>query len=281
MSDAHHSFGSSPLPAGTRFAARVEYDGATYHGWQVQPQRDCPTVQAALEDALAQIANQPVVTACAGRTDTGVHGFAQIVHFDDPVGRSEKAWVMGTNTALPDTIRIHWAQPVAVDFHARFSAIARTYCYIIANTPVRPAQLAHSVTWVRRTLDAKAMDRAGQLLLGENDFSAFRAASCSANTPMRDVQSLTVSRRGDLVIIEITANAFLHHMVRNIVGSLIMVGAGLRETEWFRSVFHGRDRTRAADTAPAGGLYLTRVTYPDHFGLPSIPDGPMLLSALA
>ncbi|EED35148.1 tRNA pseudouridine synthase A [Luminiphilus syltensis NOR5-1B] len=221
-----------------------------------------------------------MVTGCAGRTDTGVHGFAQIVHFDDPVGRSEKAWVMGTNSALPSTVRVHWAHPVEDDFHARFSAELRTYRYVIANTRVHPAQLAGLVTWVRRALDADVMNKAAQALVGEHDFSAFRAASCGANTPMRRVEQISITRRGDLVVIEIAANAFLHHMVRNIAGSLIMVGSGLRTADWFRDIFRGRDRTVAADTAAAAGLYLIHVSYPDRFGLPPVPEGPMLLSAV-
>lgn len=264
--------------AGARVALRVEYNGAAFHGWQSQPHLDCPTVQDALEQALGQIAGQPVRSHCAGRTDTGVHGFGQIVHFDDPVGRSPKAWVMGVNSALPASVRVHWATPVNADFHARFSATERRYRYIIANTAVHPAGLAGLVAWYRRPLDAERMALAGQSLLGEQDFSAFRAAQCQASTPMRHVSALQVDRRGDFVVIDIRANAFLHHMVRNIAGTLQMVGAGLRPVEWVAELLEGRDRTKAADTASPAGLYLVEVTYPDTFGLPATPEGPTLLS---
>lgn len=269
---------SHPWAPGTRVALRVEYDGGAFHGWQAQPHLDCDTVQEALETGLASIANVPVRTHCAGRTDTGVHGFGQIVHFDDPVGRSAKAWVMGTNSVLPPSVRVHWARAVSDDFHARFSATARRYRYVIANTPVRPAQLSGLVSWYRRPLDVDLMNRAAQALVGEHDFSAFRAAQCQANTPVRDMIELTVHRRQDLVVIDLCANAFLHHMVRNIAGTLQLVGAGLRPVDWPGQLLLGRDRTVAADTASSAGLYLVSVTYPDHFGLPATPDGPTLLT---
>lgn len=268
----------SPLAAGSRVAMRVEYNGAAFHGWQAQPHLDCETVQEALEAALARIANRPIRTHCAGRTDTGVHGYGQIVHFDDVVGRSPKAWVMGTNSGLPPTVRIHWAVPVVPDFHARFSATARRYRYVIANTPVHPAQLHGLVSWYRRPLDHERMHAAAQVLVGEHDFSAFRAAQCQSNSPMRNLHAIEVSRQGDWVVIDIGANAFLHHMVRNIVGSLQMIGAGLRDVDWMQTLLLGRDRTVAADTASGSGLYLVEVTYPDHFGLPAVPEGPAFLS---
>lgn len=273
-------FSDKRVSAGTRFAARIEYNGARFHGWQAQPHLRCETVQERLEQALAQIANCPVRTHCAGRTDTGVHGFGQIIHFDDPIGRSAKAWVMGTNSALPDAIRVHWAEPVSTDFHARFSATARRYCYVIANTPVRSAHLSELVSWFRKPLDADAMHLAGQQLLGEQDFSAFRAASCQANSPMREIQKLSVERRGDLVLLDITANAFLHHMVRNIAGSLLLVGTGFRPVEWIGQLLADRDRSQAADTASGAGLYLMEVLYPAIFALPKTPSGPMMLSGL-
>ncbi len=268
------------MSAGTRFAARIEYNGSRFHGWQAQPHLSCATVQESLEMALAQIANCPVRSHCAGRTDTGVHGFGQIIHFDDPVGRSAKAWVMGTNSALPEAIRVHWAQPVNDDFHARFSATARRYCYVIANTVVRSAHLAELVSWFRKPLDSQAMHIAGQQLLGVRDFSAFRAASCQANSPIREIRALSVERRGDLVLITITANAFLHHMVRNIAGSLLLVGSGVKPVEWIGQLLADRDRSQAADTSSGAGLYLMEVEYPAAFGLPSTPAGPMILSGL-
>lgn len=271
-------FDDRPLPVGTRLAARIEYHGSAFSGWQAQPHLSVDTVQETLEAALGSLAAAPVRVHAAGRTDTGVHGFAQIVHFDDPVGRSPKAWVMGTNSALPATVRVHWVQPVSSDFHARFSAQFRRYRYLIANTAVRPAQLSGLVTWYRRPLDAVVMDRSAQALVGEQDFSAFRAASCQSQSPRRDITRVAVERRGDLVAIDITANAFLHHMVRNIAGALMLVGAGLRDPAWVGELLAGRDRTVAADTAPGDGLYLIAVGYPEPFALPPTPDGPLLWS---
>ena len=267
----------SPLSSGSRVAARIEYHGGHYHGWQAQPHLGVPTVQEALEASLLKIAGESVRTTCAGRTDTGVHGFAQVVHFDDPVGRSLKAWVMGTNRHLPADIRIHWAREVGEAFHARFSATARRYRYIICNTPTRPALLHSLVTWYRHALDVGLMNDAAETLLGEHDFSAFRAASCRASSPNRCVTACTIARQGDYVVVDITANAFLHHMVRNIVGSLLAVGSQSSSVEWFEMVLRSRDRTQAADTAPAEGLYLVAVAYPAAFGLPETPDGPTLL----
>ncbi len=278
MAETPQSFPADPIPAGSRIACRIEYDGSQYHGWQAQPHLNVATVQEDLERGLSAVAATAVRVHCAGRTDTGVHGFSQVVHFDSPVARSSKSWVIGTNANLPRAVRVHWALPVAADFHARHSATARRYRYVIANTPVRPALLAGQVTWRREILDARAMDRAVKTLLGERDFSAFRAASCQSSTPMREVQSAGVKRLGDLVVIDIQANAFLHHMVRNIAGSLMAVGAGQRDESWMADLLAGRDRTAAADTAPADGLYLVAVQYPGDFGLPPTPEGPLLLS---
>jgi len=268
---------NQPLTAGQRVAARVEYHGGHYHGWQAQPHLVVPTVQEALEEALQKIAGVPLRTVCAGRTDTGVHAFSQVIHFDDPVGRSPKAWVMGTNRHLPADIRIHWAVPVATEFHARFSATSRRYRYIICNTDQRPALLDGLVAWERRPLDVAVMNEAAQCLLGEQDFSAFRAAHCQASTPMRCVSACSVESRQQRVVIDVTANAFLYHMVRNIAGSLIAVGLGAQSVDDFRSVLMGRDRSAAGDTAPAEGLYLVQVGYADAFALPIIPEGPSLL----
>ena len=270
---------SAPLSAGQRVALRIEYDGAAFHGWQAQPHLDCTTVQETLEWALAGIAGgRPLRVHCAGRTDTGVHGYGQIVHFDDPVGRAPKAWVMGTNSALPDSVRVHWAHPVPDSFHARHSAYARRYRYIIANTAVRPAHLVNRVSWYRRPLDADTMHRAAQVLVGEQDFSAFRASQCQSSTPWRSLTEIAVWRRGDFVIIDIEANAFLHHMVRNIAGSLLMVGAGLKPAPWIAELLAGKDRTVAADTASGSGLYLVAVRYPGEFDLPQTPEGPSWLT---
>jgi tRNA pseudouridine38-40 synthase len=224
------------------------------------------------------VADQPLRVHCAGRTDTGVHGHAQIIHFDAPVARSAKAWVLGVNANLPADIRVHWAVPVDSSFHARFSALSRSYRYIIANTPVRPAILSGRVTWQRRALDAALMHSEGQCLLGELDFSAFRAASCQSSSPMRNVSFLQVQRRGEFVLIDIQANAFLHHMVRNIAGSLMAVGTGRQPVGWLCAVLAGKDRTIAADTAAAQGLYLVDVSYPGHYDLPAPAAGPLMLT---
>ena len=271
-------FSDEALVPGTRVAARIEYHGGRYHGWQAQPHLDVATVQETLEEALSSVAGVSVTTTCAGRTDTGVHGYSQVIHFDDPAGRSIKAWVLGTNRHLPDDVRVHWAASVGADFHARFSATERCYRYIICNTSTKSAALDGLVTWYRHTLNLDLMNEACHLLLGEQDFSAFRAASCQAKTPYRNINRCSVERRGRLVVVDISANAFLHHMVRNIVGSLLAVGAGLRTVEWFENVLLKRDRTLAAETAPPDGLYLTAVSYPSAFGLPDTPKGPTLLT---
>tara|TARA_R110001599_G_scaffold353870_1_gene601264 strand:- start:48307 stop:49125 length:819 start_codon:yes stop_codon:yes gene_type:complete len=265
------------LPAGSRVVCRIEYDGRHYSGWQSQPQLTVTTVQDTLEQALSAVANIAVKVACAGRTDTGVHGFAQIIHFDAPVARSAKAWVLGANANLPFDVRVHWAVVADNSFHARFSALARRYRYVIANTPVRPAQLVGQVTWQRRALDHHLMHSAAQQLLGERDFSAFQAASCQSKTPMRNVHSVVVSRQRDLLVVDIKANAFLHHMVRNIVGSLMAVGIEREPPAWIGQLLEGRDRTVAAETAPADGLYLVEVEYPQQFALPATPYGPLLV----
>ena len=281
MADSPQHFPADPIPADSRIACRIEYDGSRYHGWQAQPHLDVATVQEDLERGLAAVADQAVRVHCAGRTDTGVHGFGQVIHFDAPVARSGKSWVLGSNANLPPHVRVHWAVPVATEFHARFSARARRYRYIIANTPVRPALLFSQVTWYRRPLDAVCMHRAAQALLGERDFSAFRAAACQSTTPMRNVHAVRVDRVGDLVVIDIKANAFLHHMVRNIAGSLLSVGSGYRPPEWISQLLAAGDRTVAADTAPPDGLYLVDVEYPGRYRLPITPAGPLLLAGAA
>lgn len=277
MTDYGRHFSSELIPAGSRVACRIEYDGSLYCGWQAQPHLDVETVQERLEQALAVVAACAVRVQCAGRTDTGVHGCEQIVHFDAPVERSGRSWVLGTNANLPPDIRVHWAIEVAPDFHARFSALSRRYRYLIANTPVRPAMLKSQVTWQRRPLDVDLMHTEAQSLLGEQDFSAFRASSCQSKTPMRNVHFIEVSRRAQWVIIDIQANAFLYHMVRNIAGSLMALGTGRQSQGWLESVLESRDRNVAAETAPADGLYLVRVDYPAKFGLPKSPAGPLML----
>ncbi|MEW9810081.1 MAG: tRNA pseudouridine(38-40) synthase TruA [Candidatus Symbiodolus clandestinus] len=259
-----------------RVALGVEYDGSHYRGWQQQA--GCATVQADLEAALAQVAAVPVMLVCAGRTDAGVHATGQVVHFDTRAQRPLVAWREGGNRYLPPTIRLRWARQVPEDFHARFSALSRCYRYIIDNHSWRPALWHSGISWIRQPLDAKLMHQAGQALIGEHDFSAFRASQCQSNSPWRRITQLSVSRRGNYLVLQVTANAFVHHMVRNIVGSLLLVGSGQRPTSWIAELLAGRDRRRSAATAKAQGLYLVRVTYPEGFQLPITPLGPLWFS---
>lgn len=263
-----------------RHALGVEYDGSGFCGWQrlnkpVDPAcpqrapRSEPTLQVALEQALSMVADAPVATVCAGRTDAGVHATCQVVHFDSDAARSPRAWVLGTTSRLPGSMCVRWCVPVADDFHARFSARARRYRYRILNRPVRPALGRQYLSWIRQTLDAGAMDRAARVLLGEHDFSAFRTVHCQAPHARRDMHAISVTRDGDEVVVDVKANAFLHHMVRNIVGSLLMVGAGDRPEEWIAELLAGRDRSLAGPTAPAAGLVFLGPSYPAHCNLPA------------
>jgi len=265
------------IAKGDRVALAVSYDGSAYSGWQSQRKPNVATVQDELEKTLALIANQPVRVQCAGRTDAGVHASEQIVHFDSPVDRPERAYVMGVNTNLPANIAVHWARVVDPSFNARFSATARRYRYIILNTPARPAILGSGLTWVNKPLEPAVMHRAAQALLGEQDFTSYRASSCQSRTPMRNVHRVDVSRRGDLIVIDIEANAFLHHMVRNIAGVLIDIGAGSKAQQWAGELLAARDRRQGAATASPHGLYLVHVSYPDNFGLPRSDPGPHFL----
>ena len=255
-----------------RIAIGLEYHGGAYVGWQNQPTR--PSVQGCLEAALGEVADAPVSAVCAGRTDAGVHARGQVVHFDTAAQRSMRAWVLGANSALPPDISVTWAQPVPAHFHARYCAEARTYRYIILNRRARSGLLARRITWVHRPLDAVAMRQAAALLEGEHDFSAFRAAECQAKSPVRRLERLSVRRADEWVILEATANAFLHHMVRNIAGLLIAIGKGEAPAGWAGELLAGRDRRRSAPTAPADGLYLWSVRYPQAFALPEPLDGP-------
>lgn len=261
-------------------ALAVSYDGSAYHGWQSQQKPKVPTVQDSLEEALSYIANESIKVHCAGRTDSGVHASHQVVHFQTPVARSEKAWVYGGNTRLPDSVAIHWAKPAVADFHARFSATARRYRYVISNTAIKPAILPDGVTHESRPLDSDLMHKEAQVLIGELDFSSFRAVACQSNTPMRNVHFIKVSRINHLVVIDIQANAFLYHMVRNIAGCLMDVGAGKYPAGWMKELLGARDRTVASATASPAGLYLVDVQYPDIFGLPEVDIGPYFLSML-
>lgn len=255
-----------------RIALGIEYMGGAYCGYQRQ--KHCPSVQQHLEYALSSIANETVELFCAGRTDTGVHAIGQVVHFDTEAMRPDKAWIQGTNTQLPSDIRVAWVKVVENEgeneFHARFSAVARQYRYVIYNRPVNSAVLAGRVTHEAYSLDAALMHQAAQALLGEQDFSSFRASACQASHARRNVQSVSVSRSGDFVFVDIQANAFLHHMVRNIVGSLIEVGKLHQSVEWIAQLLELQDRTQAAPTAPAEGLYFVNAIYPESLQIPQV-----------
>ena len=256
----------------SRIAVGLEYDGSAYAGWQAQSA--LRTIQQVSEQALSRIAAEPVSLVCAGRTDAGVHARAQVAHFDTHAQRSARSWVLGANSELPADVSLSWARPVPAHFHARYTAEARTYRYVILNRLARSALTAQRATWIHRPLDHEGMGEAALALLGEHDFSAFRSSECQAKSPIRRMERLVVERRGDWVLIEATANAFLHHMMRNIAGLLIAIGRAEAPPGWARTVLEGRDRTRAAATAPAAGLYLAGVRYPLAFGLPLAPaDG--------
>jgi tRNA pseudouridine38-40 synthase len=249
-----------------RIALGIEYVGTGFCGWQIQPQ--ARSVQGVLEDALSKVADQPVPLTCAGRTDAGVHALGQVVHFDTEASRPEKAWTMGTNSNLPSDISVRWAREMGEDFHARFSALSRTYRYVIYNAALRSPLMADRACWCHWPLDATAMQDGVQLLLGEHDFSAFRAAGCQARSPVRRVTAASVTRIGDLVCLEITSNAFLHHMVRNVVGTLMKVGRGDVRPDWVAEVLRAKDRRLAGMTAPPGGLYLIGVDYGELLDVP-------------
>ena len=263
-----------------RIALGVEYDGSRFHGWQTQ-QPGVRTVQTAVEAALSRVADEPISVICAGRTDTGVHAREQVVHFDTTARRPPHGWVMGANVHLPDDVSVLWAQEVDADFHARFSAIERTYRYWILNRLSRPALLARRATWIHRPLDAERMHRAGQALLGTHDFTSYRTVHCQANSPVRTLRRLRVERHGDLLCLEVSADGFLHHMVRNIAGVLIAIGSGEASEDWAAEVLACRDRTLGGVTAPPHGLYFHRVDYPPAVVLPRVTDegGATLLPA--
>ncbi len=261
----------------TRIALAVEYDGSAFCGWQRQQSPELPTVQAALEGALSQVADSPIKTTCAGRTDTGVHATCQVVHFDCAIDRGNKAWTRGVNSLLPAAIRVLWSKQVDPEFHARFAATARRYMYVIYCSESASALLAGKLCHVRQKLDVDAMHEAAQFLLGEQDFSAFRAAGCQSNSPNREVFATSVSRRGDLCLFDIRANAFLQHMVRNITGALISIGRGEQSPQWIGELLVGKDRTQAGVAAVPDGLYLMQVDYPEQFGLPNTSRLPLIL----
>ena len=258
-----------------RIALGLEYDGSRFLGWQTQPGGN--TVQDALQAALAQIGGGPLPVTCAGRTDRGVHACEQVVHFDSAVERPDTAWVRGVNGFLPDAVAVLWARRVPAEFHARYSARSRTYRYVLLSRAVRPALAARYAGWTHAPLDVAAMTEAGRHLLGEHDFSAFRSSECQAKSPVRTVHQLVVEPRGERIDFVLRANAFLHHMVRNIVGTLVHVGKGARDASWVLEVLRSRDRSLAAATFGPEGLYLESVDYGSAWELPKTARGNVAL----
>lgn len=254
-----------------RWAAGLEYLGTRFRGWQAQ-ETGVASLQREFETAISSVASHLVQVSVAGRTDAGVHAYQQVIHFDSDAPRSAYSWVLGSNRLLPRDLSLRWIQPVPADFHARHSALLRRYRYVIHNHRARSALADGRAAWFPRELDAGAMHRAGQALLGELDFSAYRASECQSPTPMRNVHFLRVWRRGEFVVIDIQANAFLHHMVRNIAGVLIEIGAGRQTEKWAAELLEGRDRRRGPATAPAEGLYFVAAGYPERFALPPAPE---------
>lgn len=261
-----------------KIALGVEYDGSNYYGWQRQ--QTVPSIQEKIEIAVSRIANESVNLVCAGRTDAGVHATGQVIHFETQSVRDNQAWTRGVNANLPNDIVIRWACPVSDKFNARFSAISREYRYIICNTQFRPAILHNGVTHYHLPLNAEKMHRSARCLLGEHDFSAFRAAQCQSKTPWRHVFHLNVVRINHYIIIDIQANAFVHHMVRNIVGSLLAVGNGEKGEEWIDEILNSCDRTLAGVTAKPHGLYLVNVAYPTECNIPKLNPGPLFVDSL-
>jgi tRNA pseudouridine38-40 synthase len=249
-----------------RVALGVSYRGEAYRGWQSQPTGD--TVQDRLESALARFANRPQRTICAGRTDTGVHALNQVVHLDTDIVRNERSWVRGTNRFLPPDIAVQWCRLIGPDFHARYSAIGRRYAYVLLQSPVRPAVEFGSVGWFHRPLDGERMQSAARLLIGEHDFSAFRSSECQAPTPVKTMRAIDVTRRGSYWRFDFDANAFLHHMVRNLMGTLLAVGSGVRDEAWLAAVLASKNRALAAPTFPSAGLYFVGPYYDAAHAMP-------------
>lgn len=249
-----------------RYAIGIEYDGSEFLGWQIQRQE--PTVQGELEKALARVADHEARVTCCGRTDTGVHALGQVAHFDSPSPRDERSWILGLNSHLPPGASVLWIRQVDDDFHARFSAYSRSYRYRILNRWIRPALDARRVSWCRNPLDADKMHQAARLLLGEHDFTSFRARACQARHAVREIQEISVRRESDEIVFDVSANGFLYHMVRNIAGSLIRVGSGDAPVEWLAEVLNRQDRSAAAPTAPPDGLYFLGARFPARYELP-------------
>ena len=255
-----------------KIALGIAYNGANYHGWQRQEKLS--SIQLHLEVALSRVADHPIQVICAGRTDSGVHAIGQVVHFDTQASRSERSWILGVNSYLPADIRVQWAQLMGDDFHARFSALGRRYCYVIYNNFVNSALLSKQIAWYCHPLDEQLMAQGANYLIGEHDFTSFRAMECQAKSPIRTIHELTITRKNKLLLIDVKANAFLHHMVRNIVGVLVAIGAKKQSPEWAETVLLARDRTQGGITAPPQGLYFISAMYPEHFNLSSQPTEP-------
>ncbi|MGL4316178.1 MAG: tRNA pseudouridine(38-40) synthase TruA [Pseudomonas sp.] len=281
MSDAIPTTAAPEAAVGfSRIALGVEYKGSRYRGFQRQ-RAGVPSVQESLEKALSKVAGgAPVVLSCAGRTDALVHASGQVVHFDTQVERTLHSWMMGANLNLPTDISVTWAKVMPREFDARFSAKARRYRYVIYNDQIRPAHMAEEVTWNHRPLDIERMRAAARCLVGTHDFSAFRARQCQAKSPVKTVHHLELIEHGRFIVLDIRANAFLHHMVRNFAGVLMTIGAGERPVEWVREVLESRVRRTGGVTAHPYGLYLVQVEYPEEFGLPQRYLGPHFLSGL-
>lgn len=267
------------IPPLLRFALCVEYDGSAYQGWQRQSHTKA-TIQQHIEKALSKIANEPITVICSGRTDTGVHGCYQIIHFDTKAAREPRAWVLGTNSNLPYDIAVKWAVLVSDDFHARFGATERRYRYLIHNTAVKPALMHRQMTWAYQPLDAERMQEAGDYLVGTHDFSSYRAVACQANSPVRELRELNVRRYGEVIMIEVRANAFLQHMIRNIAGVLMKIGSGEASPLWAKEVLDAKDRRLGGVTALPYGLYFVDVKYPEKFRLPPSTLGPAFLPVI-
>lgn len=258
-----------------RYALGIEYDGKNYCGWQRQ--KEVKSVQQCLEKALSKVANETIDVVCAGRTDTGVNATNQVIHFDFDKPRKDVAWTLGVNSNLPKDIAVKWMKPVSDDFHARFSATARRYRYIIYNSPLRSAILPSGLSFNHQPLNEKLMQQAAQHLVGKHDFTSFRTVHCQSHSPVRTLHHCNVNRLGNYLVIDVKGNAFLHHMVRNISGSLMRVGQGIETIDWIKEVLEAKNRCLAGMTAAAGGLYFVGVDYPVEFDLPKPPMGPLFL----
>lgn len=262
-----------------RFAIGIDFNGRAYRGWQTQ-QPGVRSVQQTLEQAIGKVANHPVTVIAAGRTDAGVHASGMVAHFDSDADRNERSWLLGVNTQLPEDIALRWITPVSDEFHARFKAVARRYRYVIFNHPLRSSLLAGLVTWHYHALDLARMQAAARYLVGEHDFTSFRAIGCQAKKAVRNVHFLELTQQGPLIVLDIQADGFLHHMVRNIAGVLMAIGQGKAEPEWAQAVLQAKDRTLGGVTAPADGLYFVDALYPDQFSLPKELPGPAFLTGI-